>query len=75
MADRRVRVVLQFRSMMQHCQIRCEGCRRAVILPPEMAIATFGALTHLAALEKRLVCSHCGAKRASVSGVYREYHG
>lgn len=75
MADVRVRIVSQFRSRMQHCEIRCRACNRRVILPPEQAIATFGALTEVGALERRLVCQACGARGANVGGVYREYHG
>jgi hypothetical protein len=72
MADHRVRVVWEFESKLQHCEVRCGGCGRAVIYPPKMAVARFGALTHLNQLAKRLRCTQCGAKGASVRGVYRE---
>ena len=75
MADTRIRVVYEFGSKHQHCQIRFTACGRCVILPPALAIATFGATTGVEALEKRLRCQGCGAKQASVWGVYREYHG
>ena len=75
MADTRVRVVYEFRTKMQHCQVRCTGCGRSVIYPPKLAIETFGALTDVSLLEKRLRCTQCGVKKASVWGVYREYHG
>lgn len=74
-ADSRVRVVFQFRDKHQHCEVRCGGCGRRVVLPPLLAIRCFGALTDVAALERRLRCTTCGAKRARVTGVWREYHG
>ena len=75
MADHRVRVVWEFRVKQQSAEVRCPGCGRTVIYPPKLAEAAFGPLTTLGNLAKRLRCSGCGRKGASVRGVWREERG
>lgn len=75
MPDTRVRIVFEFRTKRQHCSVTCRGCGRCVVYPPALAVETFGALTSVDRLERRLRCLHCGAKGARVAGVWREYHG
>ena len=75
MANWRVRIVFEFKTKMQSAEIRCRGCGRLVIYPPALAVERLGATNTLSELERRLRCRDCGARGASVRGVYREYHG
>ncbi|WP_315763773.1 hypothetical protein [Sphingomonas sp. Y38-1Y] len=75
MADRTIRVVMDFERRCQHAEIRCRACRRTVILPPKLVAKAYGAMTLLTDAERRSRCRECGARGATIKGVFREYHG
>ncbi len=75
MADRTIRVVLDFERKCQHAEIRCRACQRTVILPPKMVAGVYGATTHLRDAERRSRCRECGGRGATIRGIFREYHG
>lgn len=74
MADTRVRIIYQFAEKHQHAELRCGGCGRIVILPPKLIETMFHPLTALDLARRRLRCRSCGARRATIVGVYRTYH-
>lgn len=72
MADHTIRVMYQLKRQHRWLRITCRTCRRIVLLPCDVAIATFGPLGMVSTIEKRLRCTHCGEKRAWMDGVCRE---
>jgi DNA-directed RNA polymerase subunit RPC12/RpoP len=76
MADRRVRMIYQFRSLRQHAELHCRGCGWRVILPPDAVERLFPPLLGIEEAAKRLRCRHCRRRNATMRALAaREYHG
>ncbi len=75
MADRTIRVVLDFERKCQHAEIRCLACQRTVIIPPKMVAKIYGPMTRVRDAERRSRCRECGGRGAKIRGIYREYPG
>ncbi|UIJ46257.1 hypothetical protein LZK98_04740 [Sphingomonas cannabina] len=74
MADHRVRVVYEFQSKRQHAEIRC-ACGRTVVISPKVIVEMFPPVLPLDQAAKRLRCTRCGKRQATMAGVHREHRG
>lgn len=46
--------------------ISCHGCGHRVSMAPDVACKTFGMATRFMDVDRRLVCSGCGARRGRI---------
>jgi len=66
-----IRVLWEFERYHASMEIKCERCGRIVIIPPKLVLETMPRLISLDDLPKRLKCQQCGARKPSITALYR----
>jgi DNA-directed RNA polymerase subunit RPC12/RpoP len=71
MGSARFETVLDFARLGVDVAIRCDGCKHKRNLTAEQLATIFGLGARLATVRRRLTCSKCGHKGASLAPIPR----